>query len=760
MKKQWVRLNPTLLAASIAGIASFAVPFHAAAQAQPSQQAPSADGTLPEVIVTAQRSAAPASRTPVAMSVLTAAQLDQQGIDSPGAIADRLPNTYLQNSYDGLRITMRGVSNADATEKGDPSAAYLVDGVYVARPQAQNASFYDVERIEVLRGPQGTLYGRNTTAGAVNVISKAPVPYFEAAANATVGSYDTRQLGGMVNVPVSDVLALRAAFTANRHDPYLRNGQGTGYRPGLDRDDRAARLSASWRPGHGITAIVRYETGLDNTNNDSTVPDTNFYSGLAQGKPVWNGDDSARRLTNRFKSPNNVPDQGFSHKTSSSLTADVSWDLGPATLSWLGSHRNFEHDYLYNYFYRVAPSVALGVRQNFHGDYKQDSHELRIATNSAGPLSAQGGVYWFHENVSDHYTFRDLKAAGLTPYYVFDNDPVDAWSRAVFGQATYALSPRLRATAGARYTEDDKSRYGYIGYQQAAALNMATDPRELNAGAISSNKTTWRLALDYDLAPGTLLYGSLATGYKSGGFNDGCSAGAVGTGRLAGVGCPAASAVPAHSLVYQPETLRALEAGLKTRFWDSRASLNLAVFHYDYRNLQLSSQEVINGKPRYETTNAGEAKVRGLEADGQVRVTAADRVTYALSLLDAHYTSYRPDATRDLSGTRLDRAPARTLALGYEHRFALPGGSLVLGGGTRASAAYILSVPSKGLVYRIPGHTESDLRLCWEPRAANWSLLARVRNLENAVRPLTINSTGITVPSDPRTGELRLDYRF
>jgi len=759
MKKQRVRLNPTLLAASIAGIASFSASFTAVAHAQDTQTT-NADAALPEVIVTAQRSAAPESRTPVAMSVLTAAQLDRQGIDSPGAIADRLPNTYLQNSYDGLRITMRGVSNADATEKGDPSAAYMVDGVYVARPQSQNASFYDVDRVEVLRGPQGTLYGRNTTAGAVNVISKAPGPYFEADASAAIGSYDTRKLGGMVNVPVNDVLSLRAAFSANRHAPYLRNGQGTGYTPGLDRDDRAARLSAKFTPGHGITALVRYEAGTDNTNNDSTVPDTNFYAGIAQGKPAWNDDDSARRLTNRFKSPNNVPDQGFSHKTSSSLTAELSWDVGPATLSWLGSHRNFEHDYLYNYYYRVAPTVALGVRQNFHGDYDQDSHELRIATNGSGPLSAQGGVYWFHEKVSDHYTFRDLKAAGLTPYYVFDNDPVDAWSRAVFGQATYALGPRLRATAGARTTADDKSRYGYIGYQQAAALNTATDPRELNAGSIGSRKTTWRLGLDYDLAPSTLLYGSLATGYKSGGFNDGCTAGSVGSGRLAGVGCPAGSAVPADSLVYQPETLRALEAGLKTRFRDNRASLNLAVFHYDYRNLQLSSQEVIHGKPRYETTNAGEAKVRGLEADGQLRPTAADRITYALTLLDAHYASYRPDATHDWAGTKLDRAPVRTLSLGYEHRFALPGGSLVFGGSTRASAGYLLTVPSKGLIYRIPGHTESDLRLGWEPLGARWSLLARVRNLENAVRPLTINSTGITVPSDPRTGELRLDYRF
>jgi len=753
MKKQWVRLNPTLLASALAGITALPCLAHA----QDAQD----NGGIQEVMVTAQREAAPASRTPVAMSVLDAAQLDREGIDSPGAIGDRLPNTYLQNSYDGLRITMRGVSNADATEKGDPSAAFMVDGVYVARPQSQNASFYDVERVEVMRGPQGTLYGRNTTAGAVNVISKAPVPYFEASANAAVGDYATRKLGGMVNVPVNDVLALRAAFTANRHDPFISNGQGTPFRPGLDRDDRAARLSARLAPGHGVTLLVRYEAGRDDTNNDSTVPDANFYTGIAQGRPVWKGDDTGRVLTNRFKSPNNRPEQGYSHKKTSNVSAELSWDLGPATLSWLGAHRRFEHDYLYNYYYRVTPSVALGVRQDFHGDYSQDSHELRLATRNAGPLSAQGGVYWFRETTGDLYHFRDLQAAGLTPYYVFNNDPVEATSRAVFGQATLALTPRLRATAGARYTEDDKSRYGYIAYQQKAVLNTATDRRELNAGAIATHKTTWRLGLDYDLAPSALVYGSLATGYKSGGFNDGCAAG---TSRD-GIGCPAGSAVPAHSLVYQPETLRAIEAGLKTTFWDKRASLNLAVFHYDYRNLQLSAQEVINGKPRYETTNAGQASVRGLEADGQLRPSASDRITYALSLLDAHYSRYAPNATQDWAGVKLDRAPARTLALGWDHSFhlawgSLGGGKLTAGAGTRASAGYLLSVPSQQLQYRIPGHTESDLRLGWEPDGAPWGLLARVRNLEDKVRPLTISSTGITVPSDPRTAELRFDYRF
>ena len=751
MKKQQGRLNPNLLAASVSAIAWGAL--HAPAYGQMA----GAEGSgIQEVIVTAQRTAAPESKTPVALSVISGDRLDALGADTPGALGARLPNTYLENSYDGLRITIRGVSNADVTEKGDPSAAFMVDGVYVARPQSQNAAFYDIDRVEVLRGPQGTLYGRNTTAGVVNVISKAPVRRFEGDVNATLGNWGARRLGAMVNVPVNDMLALRAAATWNERDSFLRNGSNTPRALGLDQDARAARLSALLALAPNASLLVRYETSRDDSNNDSTVPDSNFYDGIGAGRPQWKSASTDQRLTYGFNPFNTRFDQGYSHKTARSLTADLNWNLGPATLSWLGAHRSFDHDYLYNFYYRVKPTVALGVRQPFSGNYHQDSQELRLATNGSGPLSAQGGVYWFRERARDVYYFRDLQLAGLTPYYVFDNDPVESRSKAVFGQATYRLADNLRATAGARYPRDDKSRVGSIGYQQAPAFNARTDLRELNAGSIATDRTTWRLGLDYDVAPATLVYGSIATGYKAGGFNDGCVAGDV----RGGIGCPAASALPASTLTYQPETVRAYEAGVKTRFWDRRATLNVAVFHYDYRNLQLSNETIVAGRPRYETTNAGQAEIRGLEADGQVLVTGADRFTYALTLLDAHYASYTPDGVHSWAGVKLDRTPPRTLALGWEHRLALAGGALTGGVDTRASASYLLSAPQAGLVYRVPGHTETDLRLGWEPVGARWSVLARVRNVENAVRPMTISSIGLAVPTAPRTADVRFDYRF
>jgi iron complex outermembrane receptor protein len=744
MTKHRVRMNPSILATAIAAI----VP---AVHAQTT-----ATGQIPEVVVTAQRTATLESRTPVAMSVLSGDELARAGISQPSDLAARLPNTYIEGNYDALKITIRGVTNADTSEKGDPSAAFMQDGVYIARPQVQNLSLFDIDRVEVLRGPQGTLYGRNATAGVVNVIANAPTRKLEGAVGAELGNYATRQGTAMLNVPVSDTVALRAALAVNKHDSYLINGQGTPHHLGQDRDDRAARLSAKFDFGAGSALVLRYDHSTAHDDNDKFVPDTNFYRGVETGHPVWQEGSTDSRLTNAFVPPNGPPEQGWGERTTWGIGADLTWKLGPATLYYVGSHRVLDDAFLVNYYYRVAPTFALGVRENFSGSYSQNSHELRVASNGNGPVSAQGGLYWFREQSQMLYTFRDLQLLGLPPYYVFPHGPTEAESRAAFGQATWTAQPGRRLTLGARYTTDDKSRVGSTNFQQGPDFNPATDFKLLNAAEMTTHKTTWRLGADYDLAPATLLYGAVSTGYKAGGFNDGCLEGST----ALGIACPAAVAVPAEKLFYQPETLTAYEAGIKTRFWDKRASLNATVFDYDYKNLQLSNVAILQGAPRYITTNAGVASVRGLEIDGALRPTPADSLTYAATLLDAHYVSYSPDGVHSLAGHKLDRAPKATVSVGYEHRFALAGGAVRAGFHTRWSDAYVIGVPSQGLDYDIPSYTSTDAHLAYTPEGGQWTLTARVRNLENKVRPLTIDSFGMTVPSAPRTVAVRFDYSF
>jgi len=749
MSNRQVHLNLTLLAAAVSGC------LPAGVQAQ-ENLADDRQGQIQEVLVTAQRSAAPESKTPVALSVLSGVQLSKAGLDRPSDLSARLPGVVLNGAADGLKITIRGVSNADATDKGEPSAAFMLDGVYIARPHSQNLDFLDVDRVEVLRGPQGTLYGRNTTAGVVNVISNAPGTTLEGAVGAELGTFGRRKLDGMLNLPVNDALALRAAVSVTRRDSLLRNAQGTPHALGLDRDDRAARLSARLAMGPDASLLLRYERTVQHDNNDVIVPDTNFYSGIETGNPVWRGATTKERLTNAFVAPNAVPEQGHSRRDAQGLSAELSWNLGPATLHYLGARRQFDHDFLVNYYYRIVPGYALGVRQYFEGAYDQDSHELRIATNGQRAVTVQAGVYWFREDMTQLAKFRDLEPIGLPPYYVFPAGPIVSKSRAVFGQATWHVSDTLRLTAGARYTEDDKSRVGATNLQIGPVFNGATDLAMPNAARLSNSKTTWRLGFDTDLAPATLLYGTLATGYKSGGFNDGCLAGTT----TRGVACPDAQAVPEATLVYRPETLTSYEFGLKTRLFANRASLNLAAYRYDYSNLQLSGVAMVQNVPRFVTSNAGAASVKGLEIEAAVKPTAATRLSATLVFSDAHYVGYRPDGVHSWSGYKLDRAPGAVLTLGYEQDVAVGGGRLTAGAFSRSARDYSIGVPSQLLRYRIPGRTETDLSLAYQAGNAPWSLLLRVKNLQDKVEPVNIDSFGMTVPSEPRTVSLRMDYRF
>ena len=745
MKAKQVRPAQTLLAVAVSSMCMTIVQ----AQEQNTQ-----DNAVPEVVVTAQRTVSLASRTPVAMSVVNGEQLRELGLDNPVSLVARLPNVNVDQAFSGLRVAMRGISNNDTTDKGDPSAAFMMDGVYIARPAGSTANFLDVDRIEVLRGPQGTLYGRNTTAGLVNVISNAPTRQLEGRVAVEAGTYKHRKVEAVVNVPVNDVLALRAAVSTRRQDPFLINGQGTPYRAGMDRDDRDARLSAKLALGRDAALLLRYDHSEVSDNNDRIVPDTNFYSGVADGKPVWRHTSTDERLTNSFRAANIAPVQGSQERRARGLLADLSWNLGPATLHYLGSHRELDQYMVNNFYYRINPRIALGVINTYDGENSQDSQELRLATNGDGPISAQAGLYYFSESSDTTYSFQGLRALGVAPYYTYPL-ATEARSRAVFGQLTWRASDGVRLTAGARRTEDDKWRTGSIDSRQAPAFNPATDSRVPNVADMSTGRTTWRLGGEFDLAPATMAYLSVATGYKAGAFNDGCVA-----GTTRGIACPAAVAVTPEFLYYQPEELRAWEAGLKSRLLEGRLTFNAALFHYDYTNLQLTYNEIASGTPRLRTTNAGQARSRGVEVDGELRVGRGGRLSYGMTLLDARYVSYMATPVLSWAGRKLDRAPSHVFSLGYQQRVAIQGGQLTGGVYARASGSYVLAIPTQGLEYVVPSYTSTDATVSWQPDGARWSVLARVRNIEDKVRPTLIDSFGMTAPSTPRTADLRLDVKF
>jgi len=331
---------------------------------------------------------------------------------------------------------------------------------------------------------------------------------------------------------------------------------------------------------------------------------------------------------------------------------------------------------------------------------------------------------------------------------------VGSKSKAAFGQLTYDLTPSLHLTGGLRYTEDHKERFG----ANRLLYGLTAVPISANTASKDFVKTTWRAGVDYDVTNLGLLYASVATGYKAGGFNDGCI---VGTG-------PGCAADP-HTFYYNPETLTAYEAGLKFRL--SRAvQLNGAVFHYDYSNLQLTQVVVQAGNPASLTRNAGRAQVDGAEIESVITLTSWDRVDLSGNYLHARYTDFVPDATfptatdpLNFNGRLLNHAPKWSGIVGYTHTLPIGQSSNVeLAGRVRFSSAYYLQDLNNLSQFRQPSYTKSEITLGYNGDNNRWYLQGYVNNIENQITLAYANSGLLATAGieEPRTFGVRAGAKF
>ena len=644
-----------------------------------------------------------------------------------------------------LQIAIRGVVSLDMTEKGDPSAAFNLDGAYIARPEAQMGAFLDLERVEVLRGPQGTLYGRNATAGAINLITAKPGKVFGARVEAEVGNYGAQRLEGMINVPVNDVISLRAAASASKRDSYLNPGPNTDI-PLDSKDDYAGRLHLLARLPADSTLLLTAETSHQGGGGATPVPIDNFFSGTYIDRlpfsppntgnnienPVYvdKGSAAQRTVGQRFQATDAHRDN-----TANTLRGEFKTNLGAAELTYQLAHMQSTVDEVQNGTYFGFP-----FRGEVPGTARSTSHELRLNSVGTGPLRWVAGVYAFDEKVHRDTTYRTFITAPFGSFEVTTPFNVDVHnqSKAAFGQATYSLQPQTRLTAGLRYTQDDKS--GSDTLAGTPATPPATSSPAAYAVAVKYNNTSWKLGIDHDLAPGTLLFASVATGYKAGGFNDQASAGD-----------------------YKPEQLTAVEAGVKTKLMEDRLQLSANAFYYDYKDMQLNSVVCRTNDPSTcgsVTTNAANSKIKGLELEGRLLVGESGQFRGALAYTDARFGDYQPNTTTDWTGQRLDRAPRTVLSLGYSHRFGLESGADITATvGTRFNSGYTISDPAAGIRYAQPSFHKSDASLGWTSADTKTAVQLYVKNIEDTI---TIESRvpGAFYTGDPRTYGVRVSYNF
>ncbi|NBC36957.1 TonB-dependent receptor [Novosphingobium sp. FSY-8] len=727
------------------------------AQEAPAQPAAEPAVNSGDIVVTATRQSTMLSKTPIAMTAISAEGLRNSGVQDARSLAAVVPNLAITENGDAVRISIRGVTSTDGTEKGDPSAAFLMDGIYIARPADQQGSFFDVERVEVLRGPQGTLYGRNTTAGLVNIITARPKDKFEGSFDAKYGNYDAVNLTGMLNYGFGNGLGLRFAANYDRMDSTITQPSGAIYATGAYRNVFSSRLSFGGDLGK-LKFVIRADYSQQKGSLLNQVTLANFYSNINTigVDPTFLNRSAADYAALGYKLANpsakNNKNYGIMGEFSYPLTDRVD-------VTYVGSYRKTDRA-------DVRELLLFGVLQNpavFNGKFKQVSQEVRVAFGRGLPLHGQVGAYYFNEETTLEYNLGNPLASLISANaigYSFPQGPVKATSKAAFAQLTYDVTSELHLTGGIRFTHDDKSRDGktvlYFPTAASSYCGATTCVLNLNVAARSFEKVTWKVGLDYDVPGLGLAYASVSTGYKAGGFNDGCI-----TGQ--GTGC----GLNESQLYYAPETLTAYEAGIKFKLLNGKVRFNASLFHYDYSNMQLSQAITVNNAPQLLIQNAGTAKVDGVETDVSFSPWAGGQFNASLNYTNARYSSFFPalasGQSRNFAGMPLDQAPKWTSTLGYTHTLPLANGaSIEAGVATKLSSAYYMQDLSYLLLFRQPGYTKTDLNVSYKANGNRWYVQGFVKNIENAITVASASS-GIAATvtfQEPRTYGIRTGYKF
>ena len=696
------------------GAAACVLAFSAQASAQAADAAPAGKGVgvqLEEVVVTAQRRAETSQRTALAITALSANQLQEQGVRTVTDLTTVVPGIQVGSTGGSVEISVRGIGSTNNTEVGDPAVAFNVDGVYMARPRSAAGLFFDLDRTEILRGPQGTLYGRNATAGSFNLITKKPTDTFEASGQLELGNFSLVRASGVLNAPLSDKVAIRGAFQTEKRDGYT-SGLNNNYN---DEDAAAGRLHVLIKPTEDLSILL----SADYFQNKGAGPASAPLGQYAQG-----GDPYTFPISKRGS--NDQKNYGFA--------AQVDWRLPFATLTYLGAIRDDDVDTVAGQGRgypvgavqpagRCEPTTAVGcLNLIFRSREEQQSHELRLG-DDRGRLKWVAGLYYFKE---DNDVFFNA-----SPAVAFIQPNTFAESKAAFAQGTYSVTDRLRVTAGLRYTQDEKGRTGGT-YVNLPSNGVCPLPGGLNGSLFAPipgcllyanvadftwNATNYKLGVEYDLTPTSLFYADTATGYKAGGYGDG---------------------QPPANNKYDPEHLTAYEAGIKNRFFNNRVQANISIFYYDYKDFQVSALGVVAGQPSNVTVNAPKATLYGAEFEGSAVLTDADRIDGAFSYLHARYDNFvlpTGDAFNpgraDYSGLPLAKSPEWTFSLGYQHAWTLPGDGRLTG---RVQTHY---ESSKNLDYHNFGvtaqgaYTKTDIMLTYDSPSRRWSVMAYGRNLED-----------------------------
>lgn len=703
-----------------------------------------ADTGVKDIVVTAQRRSENLQKVPVAVSALGAETLKNRNIVNIQDFNAVAPNVSFGELNGFARINIRGIGNQNYFTGGDPSVTMYVDGAVISQAAAQMSAFFDLERVEVLRGPQGTLYGRNATGGSVNLIAKKPTDTVQGYASAAFGNYDQFQLEGALGGPIADGLKARVSVFR-----LTRGGYGTNINDGRAVDDAnrlygRAQLEFA-RGAHDFLLSLQYGREHDAGYQVHVFGQSNPGAANAPTGVLLGGTLAGNPRDMNSEAPLHNWRETFS------VTGDYKLRVSSAlALRSISNYRSYDQDFLSDIdgtqvrFAAVQQIIkSKQFSQEFQGNYESDR------------FNAVTGLYYFHESM---YGDNNLGGPGPTVHSPAGGPPgafytalvgnVTVEALGAFAQGTYKILPNLGLTGGLRYSDETRDGTGSFQGPSVAVAPVST-PRHIHDGNLS-----YKVGLNWNITPQVLAYASYSTGFKSGVI-------------LVGSSDPAA----------RPEKVKAWEAGIKSDLFDRHLRLNLSAFSYDYTDLQIS--QLLVGASVPTVTNAASAKIKGIEAEAVLRPTSRLTVSGNVGYLNTsfvNFTSRDPRAlgaspVLDLTGNRLPYAPEWSGDLHTDWR--VPLGALESKVLLTAAIDAVMSSRVDFSVFNQSdlaqaANTKYDASLKLAGVKTRWSITGWVKNLTDELTyanrtvggGLSTNRAIYGVVAPPRTFGATLGYDF
>lgn len=785
-------------------------------------QEPRAKSALDEIIVTTTKREETLQSVPISVGVVGGDQISEFSLKGLEDVQNYVPNLVIQETLGSYNIRIRGIGSGASQLSFVSAVGTFTDGVYCGRPRCFQNPLFDIDRIEVVRGPQGDLFGKNTIAGAVSTISKGPTREFEAEASAGVefaeGGYN---VSGIMSGPITDQLGFRLAAKREDLDGYVKNTV-TGKDENAVESD-LVRGILDWDPSDNLHLRLKAEFG--NRDYDGYTqqliawggnPGTAYYNGLTIGVPF----SKVEKLDWKTSALVIWPDGQYDNTDNSNYSLQVDWDIGDFTLTSITGAVGFD------FKRRTAATVAtvLAIDSQISEDYEQYSQELRLLSPTGGVFDYVVGAYYSKDNSKIEQVGVYMPGAALYSYpanldsLTFGATPRsyrgEGDSYSVYGRGTFHfMEDRLRTIFGLRLGKDTMDAHSWIDnstYNRVtdtitptAVPQLGANYQEFNLfGNREERYTLPSFIVQYDLTDEIMSYVSYAEGFKAGGFiaNDQT----VGANVLAQVAATTdGSGVSSWAMEfanmptitpaqlqqgvwlkenngvwdYKPEKAESWELGAKMKFLDGALSWNVALFHTEFKDMQSSQYDGI----RFITRNAGQATSKGIETDIQWRATDNLTLGFNGGYVDATYDEYKntfckvikedgtlavpgcTNGTGDLSGEPLERTPKveGTLTADWDSQIT-SGLRLLINGAVSYSGDYFITQDESPL-YQQDKFTKVDLRLALADVDDRWEAAIVGRNItdqETINHAFQVGRAHAASVSTPRYVTLQGTWRF